>query len=140
MASANFTDETLHRSENLRPRAQRKSNQHYSKLAEDLVAKFAENRGWDILHRNFRRPGCEIDIIMKKQKTLVILEVKFRKQLNDLTTLVPKKKIEALVRGINRFLASEVHEHDTIRIDLAVVTLINGSLRLAHYLPNIAPE
>jgi Holliday junction resolvase-like predicted endonuclease len=77
---------------------------------------------------------------MKKQKTLVVLEVKFRKQLDDLTTLVPKKKIEALIRGINCFLAFEVHEHDTIRIDLAVVTLNNGRLRLAHYLPNIAPE
>ena len=77
---------------------------------------------------------------MKKQKTLVVLEVKFRKQLTDLTNLVPKRKIEALVRGINRFLASEVHDHDTIRIDLAVVTLNNGRLHLAHYLPNIAPD
>jgi putative endonuclease len=116
------------------------SNQHYSNLAEDLVAKFAESKGWDILYRNFRRPGCEIDIIMKKRKTLVVLEVKFRKQPIDLTTLMPKKKFEALVRGLDRFLAFEDHEFDTVRIDLAVVTLFQGKLRLVYYLPDFVQE
>lgn len=75
---------------------------------------------------------------MKKQKTLVVVEVKFRKEPIDLTTLIPKKKFEALVRGIDRFLALEVPEHDTVRIDLAVVTMAHGKLKLAHYLPDFA--
>ena len=134
MASANFTEETLLRSKISRRLARQKSNQHYSKLAEDLVARFAELKGWHIVSRNFRRPGCEIDIIMIKNSTLVVVEVKFRKRLDDIGSLIPKKKAEALVRGIERFLALEEHQHDTVRIDLAIVTLHAGRLKIAHYL------
>jgi len=124
----------------LRQLSQQQSNQHYSKLAEDLVAQFALSKGWKILRRNFRRPGSEIDIIMMKEKTMVAVEVKFRMQVEELSSLVSKNKGKAIVRGIKNFLTLNEYEPDLIRIDLAVVSLTKGRMKLVHYITDVVTE
>lgn len=47
-------------------------------LGESAVCKYIEHQGFNILHRNWRRPSCEIDIVAKKNNTVYFIEVKFR--------------------------------------------------------------
>ncbi|MEZ5475118.1 MAG: YraN family protein [Steroidobacteraceae bacterium] len=47
-------------------------------LAEDRAAAFLESRGWQILLRNFRRRGGELDIIAHREQVLIIAEVRMR--------------------------------------------------------------
>jgi putative endonuclease len=48
------------------------------KLAEDFIIK----KGWTFLARNWRYKHLEIDLLFSTQKTLHIIEVKTRTQLN----------------------------------------------------------
>lgn len=49
---------------------------------EDLGVIFLTNANYVILDRNYKRPSGEIDIIGKKEDTIVFVEVKYRKNLN----------------------------------------------------------
>lgn len=51
------------------------------KIGEDMesaVCRCLENHGWEILERNFRTRGGEIDIIAREKEVLVFMEVKYR--------------------------------------------------------------
>ena len=49
------------------------------KIGEDAVVIYLENDGYEILERNFHSRWGEIDIIAKKEKCIVFVEVKLRK-------------------------------------------------------------
>ena len=78
-----------------------------------------------MLKTNYRVAKSEIDIIALKQSTLCFVEVKVRKDTNDLCDLLPNRKIQALQYGAKKFLASfdqsKLRNVKTFRFDLAVV-------------------
>jgi putative endonuclease len=54
------------------------NNLPYGKYGEDLACQYLQKLGWEIVERNFRIRGGEIDIIAKDGETLVYVEVKTR--------------------------------------------------------------
>lgn len=46
--------------------------------AEEIAAKYLEKNGYEVLERNFRIRGGEIDIVAKEKDELVFVEVKAR--------------------------------------------------------------
>ena len=71
----------------------------FATTAEDFVAKGLKTHGWHILARNFRRRGCEIDIIALKKDLVIFVEVKARRSLNSsqaYEALITHKKINSL--------------------------------------------
>lgn len=70
---------------------------------------------------------------MMQRATLVGLEVKYRNQSTDIANLVGARKKQALVRGLEKFLALGFYDPDIVRIDLAVVSKRNGRLTLTGY-------
>ena len=55
-------------------------NQHIGKIGEQKASVYLKNHGYEILERNYRIRGGEIDIIAQKEKTVVFAEVKTRMQ------------------------------------------------------------
>lgn len=47
-------------------------------IGEQLASRFLEERGYEVLERNYRYKKAEIDIIAKKEKLLLFVEVKTR--------------------------------------------------------------
>lgn len=94
-------------------------------------------RGWRILARNFRRPGCEIDIIMERGGVLAAVEVKLRQGPFAQDMLLSERKRGALVRGMESFLALGASTAVTIRFDLAVVGFRGRRAVLKHYAPDV---
>lgn len=45
-------------------------------LGEELVVMFLVKRGYKILHRNFRKPWGELDVVAKKNRVIHFVEVK----------------------------------------------------------------
>ncbi len=96
-------------------------------LAEDFVAQKLIQAGWMILAKNFRYIGCELDIVAKKKNTLIIVEVKYRRNSHGMQyaaawdSLLPPNKRKALWRGANIFLCKTRVPCHTVRFDLAVV-------------------
>ena len=48
------------------------------KMGEDLAASFLEEKGFEIVKRNYRHKRSEIDLIVKKDNWLIFVEVKTR--------------------------------------------------------------
>lgn len=106
--------------------------------AENLVAELLIKQGWQILARNFRALGCEIDIAAVKQQTLAIVEVKARprmpKTLTEGASLISRRKRSALKRGADALIDRRSLQPKTIRFDLAIVTTHSTkSPRITYY-------
>jgi len=95
------------------------------KAGEVYVALLLEAQRWNILGRNERYIGYELDLVARKGSTLAIVEVKFRKVgfqfLNELTCILPRRKQRSLIRGSRYVITKAGPGIKTIRFDLALV-------------------
>lgn len=98
-------------------------------IGEEYAAKYLSEHGCEIVCRNFRIKGGEIDIIAKKGDILHIVEVKTRKP-SPLTTgeeaITPRKR-ELLIRAAGEYLNRNGLEISCV-FDVAVVELSGGSV------------
>ncbi len=102
--------------------------QEKGRLGEDAVCLRLQQRGHEIIERNYRRRCGEIDIISKCGGFVVFTEVKSRKRNSMVSGLeaVDRRKQARIVRTADIWLS----EHDTglqPRYDIAEVTL-TGSI------------
>ena len=91
----------------------KKNNFEKGKEGERLASDYLKNKGYEILENNWRFSRNEIDIIAKEQDTIVIVEVKYRYDLEygDPSQTVDLKKRRILVETSDRYM-------DTIDDDL----------------------
>ncbi|MCD8309149.1 MAG: YraN family protein [Clostridia bacterium] len=107
-----------------------KKNGHNKKLGkkgEKLAAKYLKKNGYKIVARNYKNPFGEIDIIAKKEDTVVFCEVKTR--LSDIfgvpSEAVDRNKCRRYVQGAKFFFA-ERNVNYTIRFD--IIEVFNGEI------------
>lgn len=83
-----------------------------ARLGEDFVGKSAELAGWTIIHRGLRRAGFELDLVILRDATVRVLEVKTirnRHQDPDLELTagwLNHRKVQAMRRGCKFVLQS----------------------------------
>ncbi len=53
--------------------------QKMGKMGEDIALKYLRKHGYKFIAQNFRKRCGEIDLIVRKKKTIVFIEVKTRK-------------------------------------------------------------
>lgn len=58
-------------------------NKNIGKIGEDIACQFLIRRGYTILERNYMERIGEIDIIAKKNREIVFVEVKSRKSMKN---------------------------------------------------------
>lgn len=95
------------------------------KKGEDLAAAFLLQKGYEILHRNWRYSYFEIDIIATKKDKLHFVEVKMRssKAYGHPEESVTKKKFKKLLSAADEFL----HLHPMYRhVQYDVLAITNN--------------
>ena len=99
-------------------------------LGERAAVRYLRFRFYRILDRNFRAGGAEIDVIAKKGKTLVFVEVKTRRlepdsadRLTRPAAAVTRDKQEHIVRAAKIRLAQRPTPDCSIRFDVIEVYL-----------------
>ena len=99
-------------------------------LGERAAVRYLRFRFYRILDRNFRAGGAEIDVIAKKGKTLVFVEVKTRRlepdsadRLTRPAAAVTRDKQEHIVRAAKIRLARHPSPDCSVRFDVIEVYL-----------------
>lgn len=109
-------------------------NRDTGRLAESLAAKALEEKGYQILERNFSNKYGEIDIIAQDRDTLVFVEVKAKK---GLTFGAPEEMINPRKLAKVRHMAEVYLNGKSLpcRIDVVAIVLApdDSVLRLTHY-------
>ncbi len=88
-----------------------------------MAATFLEAKHYQLLARRMRTRYGEIDIVALQDKTLVMVEVKMRKHLEEYRDAVTPRQQQRINRSALMYIAEhpEYHNHD-IRMDVIFVT------------------
>ncbi len=103
------------------------------KKGEDLAAKFLEEKGFEIIDRNYRWKRYEIDLIVKNEPFLIFVEVKTKTNTtyglpeDDVT---PRKAAQVIA-------AAEEYVYETgwkkeIRFDIVAIVIKGEKVEIEH--------
>ena len=103
------------------------SHNQLGKEAEQMAVAYLTQKGYEILHCNWRHSRYEIDIIAMKNELLRIIEVKSLKssELKYPEESVTKKKFKYLLRAADEFLFQNQQYHH-VQFDILSIVLNRG--------------
>jgi len=103
------------------------------KKGEELAAEYLREKGFAILHRNYRIGQGELDIIARHQNMMVFVEVKTRESayLTEPVQLVPLSKQRQIGRLANSFLKG-YKSLEQGRFDIVIVIHNASCTRIEH--------
>lgn len=92
-------------------------------LGEVIAAMLLICKGYRIIHRRLRSPLGEVDLLARQGKTLVVVEVKWRGELETALYAVSKKQQLRLQRVGEALFQQQAYERelDTLRFDVICV-------------------
>ena len=103
------------------------------KLGEDKAVAHLEEKGYEILTRNYRHRHAEIDIIARKNKILTFVEVKTR---TNVSYGMPEEFVDATKRRLIMKAAEhyifERNWHGDIRFDVISIVLTQNTVQIHH--------
>jgi putative endonuclease len=103
------------------------------KLGEDKAVTLLEEKGYEILVRNHRHRHAEIDIIAKKNKILIFVEVKTR---TNVSYGMPEEFVDATKRRLIMKAAEQyIFDRDwqgDIRFDVVSVVITQNTVKIHH--------
>lgn len=104
------------------------------KTGEELACTYLKEKGYTILHQNWRNKRQEIDIIALHQNTLVFVEVKTRTgtAFGQPQDFVDQHKEEQLEKASLAYIEAEQYQGE-IRFDIIGIQIHpNGKTHLQH--------
>lgn len=112
-----------------------KMAEHYElgKKGEQLAIDYLIKQGYKIVERNWRFQKAEIDIIARKEETLISVEVKTR-STNDFGNpqdFVNPKKIKLMVLAMNEYVLKKDLNVE-VRFDIVAITKNKVSFNIEH--------
>ena len=96
---------------------------------ETQAADFLAHQGYQIVARNYRGVGGELDIVAQRKKTLVFVEVKQRSYaaFGGPLAAVTKAKQQRIAKAAVQFIKTHPHmAYNAIRFD--VICILNGEI------------
>jgi len=100
------------------------SHNQLGKEAEQMAVNYLIEKGYEILHCNWRHSRYEIDIIAKKNELLRIIEVKALKtsEVRYPEESVTKKKFRHLQKAADEFLFQN-QQYRHVQFDILSITI-----------------
>ena len=104
------------------------------KLGEDKAADYLTEKGYEIVARNYRFKHAEIDMIAKKGKLLIFVEVKTRTNTNYgmPEEFVDYAKTRLIMRVAEHYIFA-TNWHFDVRFDIVSVVIGKDSIRIKHF-------
>jgi putative endonuclease len=103
------------------------------KQGEDHAVRYLQDNGYEIVARNYRHQHAEIDLVAKKGKLLIFVEVKTRTNVayGNPEEFVSYTKAKLVMRAAEHY----VFAHDwlfDLRFDIVAITLKNNEVHIKH--------
>ena len=98
----------------------------FGNKGEDLACKYLQSKGFSILKRNYQSKFGEIDIIIRKNREIIFVEVKTSKHDSYINPEenFNREKIRKLLKTIEFYLIeNKIPENYSYRLDLITVVL-----------------
>lgn len=111
------------------------------KLGEQIAARYLINKGFSILHTNWRYRKYEIDIIARYNETIVFVEVKTRTP-NTVSTpkdSMTRAKQKQLIEAADIYIKDNQTDIDS-RIDLITIFVKDRKYSLEHIEQAVIPR
>jgi putative endonuclease len=115
------------------PRPERQVAFRVGISAESRAAAFLIAKGFRILARRWRSPVGEIDIVARRHKLLVFVEVKAREKLDDAAWSVTERQRARIVAAAEAWLAA--HPDDSI-VDIRFDAMLVAPGRIPQHIPS----
>jgi len=98
-------------------------NKEIGKYGEDIVCKYLEQNGYNIICRNFKTYNYEIDIISEYKNEIIFIEVKTRtsKQYGFPIESVNELKKKHIISATKYYVYKNSLENRNIRFDIIEV-------------------
>ena len=101
---------------------------------EELALRYLMRQGYELVERNYRTRYGELDLILRKENTLVFAEVKLRRGLgfgDPLEAVTPRK--QSTIRSLAvRYLSEKKPDFDTLRFDVVGILVSEGTPTVVH--------
>lgn len=106
---------------------------------EDLAASWALEQGWQVLARNWRGEGGELDLVAQDGDELVVVEVKTRSgtAFGDPIAAVTPAKVARLRRLTGLWLAAHEVRPRGVRLDVIGILWPRGGPPLLTHVPGV---
>lgn len=103
--------------------------------AETLAAWYLRLKGWRVLARRVKTPRGEIDLIVRRGRTVAFVEVKWRASADELALAIDPYRLRRVVAAAEALASRHVRAGDTQRIDVLLLApgrfprhIVNASL------------
>ena len=100
---------------------------------EALAVEHLEQQGFSVVAKNYRYRRCEIDLIVRREHTLVFVEVKLRKNagFGHPESFVDQSQADRITKAADHYL-HEIDWEGAIRFDIIAITL-HPRLSIEHF-------
>jgi len=103
--------------------SRRQQAEQRGRVAEFFAANALRLKGYRILAERFSAPGGEIDIIAGRGSTLIFVEVKYRKSLEEARLAVTPRNQQRIKSAALTWLARKSHRLDVpLRFDIVALS------------------
>ncbi len=99
---------------------------------ETLAAWFLRAKGWMILARRVKTPLGEVDLIARRGRTVIFVEVKWRARAADLALAIDERRLIRVARAAEVLAARYARPDDTLRIDALLLAPRRWPRHMAH--------
>ena len=101
---------------------------------EEIACRFLAEKGYDIIDRNWRSGHCEIDIIARKENTIVFCEVKTarsRRFGSAIEWVTPRKTRRIAMTALD-YIAHHRIQGCSFRFDVIGLDVNEGAVEITH--------
>ena len=105
-----------------------RTNSELGKIGEDIAAAYLQELDYEILDRNWRFKRVELDIVARKDSTLVFCEVKTRRSNSHgiPSEAITPAKLQNIRTAALHWLTNNESKHQGIRFDALSVICCDG--------------
>ena len=99
----------------------RRAAERGGRRAEALAAQWLQLKGWTILARRARTPVGEVDLVARRGRTLIFVEVKARATAADAEYALDDFRLRRVAAAAQALAARYARAGDTLRIDAVFI-------------------